>query len=836
MIVAYEKILYNGSDKMIKFAICLNRLLFMKIINSLFILFFSLLPLSLAAQAGSSLVIDEDSFRQEDEGFIIDRIGVDRSNRPCFRMILHLDRMTPEDISMLDVRIRSGNVVLMKKTLAVEKDGLVIEMTARPDIRFYIKHPTLGESNTVTISPEADKVYLMDGWAEQKLTVALFCARPGAEVWLDGAYRGTIDKDNLLNIPDVVAGKHTLKVQFGSDMAEQEIDVSSTSVSFNVRLQSAVDYQQFVIFKVTPADALVEFNGETLYVSDGMAQKLVPFGTYDYVIASEDYHTVTGNVTVNDVNNKKVINVDLKPAYGWITIDGSSAEDATVYIDNKLVGKAPLRREKLSSGTHKVSIVKPMYKSYEASVEITDADMTELRPILTADFASISLKAEDGVEIWVNEQKKGVGVWTGDLASGAYIVECRKENHRKVSQTITVTPDMEVTEFILKSPEPICGGLSIVSSPGEADIYLDGAKVGSSPLYLPKTIIGNHILKISKSGCVDWTGKVTISEGQVAEVNATLQSGAPVTFTSNAPDAQLYVDGALMGSANGTYDLPFGSHNVICKASGKKDFSKTINVTAAGGDRRVECRFGAARETITVNGVSFDMILVEGGTFTMGATQEQGSDTESDEKPVHQVTLSDYYIGETEVTQALWKAVMGTNTSNFKGDRNPVENVSWDDCQEFIRKLNKLTRRTFRLPTEAEWEYAARGGNQSKRYKYSGSDNINDVAWYSDNSGSKTHAVKTKSPNELGLYDMSGNVYEWCSDWYGSYQSSTQTNPQGPSSGSYRVLRGGSWYDDAGSCRVSYRNYYSPATRGYDSGLRLVLVPPIVTHWFHPLY
>ena len=301
---------------MIKFAVCLNRLLFMKIINSLFILFFSLLPLSLSAQAGSSLVIDEDSFRQKDEGFIIDRIGVDRSNRPCFRMILHLDRMTPEDISMLDVRIRSGNVVLMKKTLAVEKDGLVIEMTARPDIRFYIKHPTLGESNTVTISPEADKVYLMDGWAEQKLTVALFCARQGAEVWLDGAYRGTIDKDNLLNIPDVVAGKHTLKVQFGSDMAEQEIDVSSTSVSFNVRLQSAVNYQQFGVFKVTPADALVEFNGETLYVSDGMAQKLVPFGTYDYVIASEDYHTVTGNVTVNDVNNKKVIKVDLKPAYG----------------------------------------------------------------------------------------------------------------------------------------------------------------------------------------------------------------------------------------------------------------------------------------------------------------------------------------------------------------------------------------------------------------------------------------------------------------------------------------------------------------------------------------
>jgi len=169
--------------------------------------------------------------------------------------------------------------------------------------------------------------------------------------------------------------------------------------------------------------------------------------------------------------------------------------------------------------------------------------------------------------------------------------------------------------------------------------------------------------------------------------------------------------------------------------------------------------------------------------------------------------------------------VMGTNPSYFKGDSNPVEKVSWNDCQEFIRKLNSLTGRTFRLPTEAEWEYAARGGNQSKGYKYSGSNTLSSVAWYADNSSSQTHAVKTKSPNELGLYDMSGNVYEWCSDWYGSYQSSTQTNPQGPSSGSDRVLRGGSWEINARCCRVSLRNNYSPDVRYYDHGLRLVLVP-----------
>ena len=229
--------------------------------------------------------------------------------------------------------------------------------------------------------------------------------------------------------------------------------------------------------------------------------------------------------------------------------------------------------------------------------------------------------------------------------------------------------------------------------------------------------------------------------------------------------------------------------------------------------------------SLTVNGVSFEMVYVEGGSFDMGATSERGSDAYNDEKPVHRVTLSGYYIGKCEVTQELWEAVMGSNPSNFRGAQNPVESVSWNDCQNFIKKLNSLTGRTFRLPTEAEWEYAARGGNQSSHYKYSGSGNIDDVAWYYDNSGSSTHAVGTRTANELGIYDMSGNVWEWCSDWYGFYSAGAQTNPQGPSSDSCRVLRGGSWGNDARGCRVSNRNLSGPGNSNGHSGLRLVLVP-----------
>ena len=220
-----------------------------------------------------------------------------------------------------------------------------------------------------------------------------------------------------------------------------------------------------------------------------------------------------------------------------------------------------------------------------------------------------------------------------------------------------------------------------------------------------------------------------------------------------------------------------------------------------------------------------NMAYVQGSTFTMGATSEQGSDAEDDEKPAHSVTLSSYYIGKTEVTQELWQAVMGNNPSRFKGNRKPVECVSWDDCQTFISKLNSLTGKNYRLPTEAEWEFAARGGIKSQGYKYSGSNTLGDVAWYEENSGDTTHDVGTKSPNELGLYDMNGNVWEWCSDWYGDkyYSSSPSNHPTGPSSGAYRVLRGGSWYSIANLCRSSDRGGSTPVDRGDNMGLRLCL-------------
>lgn len=223
-----------------------------------------------------------------------------------------------------------------------------------------------------------------------------------------------------------------------------------------------------------------------------------------------------------------------------------------------------------------------------------------------------------------------------------------------------------------------------------------------------------------------------------------------------------------------------------------------------------------------------DMVTVPGGTFTMGCTPSEDPNCYRDESPVREVTLDDFMICRIEVTQALWKAVTGGCPAEFDGDDLPVENINWNDCQKFISRLNELTGRSFRMPTEAEWEYAARGGQLSQGYRYSGSDDVGLVAWYADNSDHQTHPVATRQPNELGLYDMSGNVMEWCSDIYGIYQETDTVNPQGATEGENRVFRGGSWPMMAMACRTRGRLALSPDYKANQLGLRLV--HPVITN------
>ena len=421
----------------------------------------------------------------------------------------------------------------------------------------------------------------------------------------------------------------------------------------------------------------------------------------------------------------------------------------------------------LEFGTYTYKVTAMNYHSSEGRFTLdSQSDIHEEKVVLRRNGSQVTFSVASDADIYVNGIKRGTRRWTGILKAGNYTVECRQANHRPSLQTISVEEDHDQT-IQLTAPEPITGVLSVTSRPLVANIRIDGKDYGTTPRNITDILIGHHTIVVSKDGYAPKTEEFDIKENETQRVNVTLEKSAVE--------------------------------------------STPINNTSAGD------------KTFTVGGVSFTMKAVTGGTFTMGATSEQGSDAFAKEKPAHRVTLGDYYIGETEVTQALWQAVMGSNPSYFKGSNLPVENVSWDDCQEFIRKLNSMTGQKFRLPTEAEWEYAARGGNKSKGYKYSGSNNIESVSWYTNNSSSSTHDVKTKQPNELGIYDMSGNVLEWCNDWYDRYSSGSQTNPTGPSSGSNRVCRDGGWSNNARSCRVSGRFSIAPDDRYFNLGLRLAL-------------
>ena len=446
---------------------------------------------------------------------------------------------------------------------------------------------------------------------------------------------------------------------------------------------------QYVLFRLTPANAFVELDGQAIETIGGTATKRMPFGTYNYRIQAPRHAPEVGTIVVNDPKNKHIVTVNLRPQ-----------------------------------------------------------------------FANVQFQVENNAEIWIDDKKQGTGNCTIELGYGTYVVECRLPGHRASQKEISITQESANAPITLAPPTPIYGSLDINSSPADAQVWLDGKQVGTTPLFLSECLVGEHEIKVTKQGFRDCIKNITIAEGQTETAMATLEEGYST-------------------------------------------------------DNRI----------FTVNGVSFEMVFVEGGTFQMGATSEQGSEAVDNEKPVHNVTLSDFCIGKTEVTQALWKAVMGKNPSGIKGGSLPVETVSWNDCRKFIKKLNAMTGENFRLPTEAEWEYAARGGKQSRGYKYSGSNDLGSVAWYKSNISNKTHPVATKQPNELGLYDMSGNVYEWCQDRYAEdyYSNSPQVNPIGPDSGDYRVLRGGSWVGVPWYCRVSLRFNDNPDYRCFYYGLRLLL-------------
>ena len=451
-------------------------------------------------------------------------------------------------------------------------------------------------------------------------------------------------------------------------------------------------------------------------------------------------------------------------------------KDAKVTIDGVLQASSSDGEYSamLAYGSHTYKVEAGGYISKSGSFTIGKGDMTPISVSLVSALATLSVSCPTpAVSLYVDKKSVGSLPWNGNLKEGMHLLEVRKDGYRSQQKTIQLAQQQKL-DVAFDALSAIQGNLSVNFKPFGSDVYVDGVKVGQSPRVFNGVLVGNHNVEIRKSGYTTSRQTVTISEGQTASISGSLTSSA--------------------SSSN--------SNTLSSSGSSLSGNALTIPVK---------------------NGINIEMVKVEAGSFDMGATPEM-ENPDASEKPVHRVTLTNNYnIGKYEVTQALWQAVMGNNPSYFKGEDLPVEQVSWNDCQDFISKLNAMTGKKFRLPSEAEWEYAARGGKKSRGYQYSGSNTLGDVAWNDGNSGSKTHAVGTKQPNELGIYDMTGNVWEWCQDWYGSYSSSPQTNPTGAVSGSGRVYHGGSWVSSARDCRSSYRGLSTPGARSFILGLRLVL-------------
>ena len=451
-------------------------------------------------------------------------------------------------------------------------------------------------------------------------------------------------------------------------------------------------------------------------------------------------------------------------------------KDAKVTIDGVLQASSSDGEYSamLAYGYHTYKVEAGGYISKSGSFTIGKGDMTPISVSLVSALATLSVNCPTpAVSLYVDKKSVGSLPWNGNLKEGMHLLEVRKDGYRSQQKTIQLAQQQKL-DVAFDALSAIQGNLSVNFKPFGSDVYVDGVKVGQSPRVFNGVLVGNHNVEIRKSGYTTSRQTVTISEGQTASISGSLTSSTSST-TANT-----------------------------LSSSGSSLSSNALTIPVK-------------------DGISIEMVKVEAGSFNMGATPEMENPNE-DEKPVHRVTLTNnYYIGKYEVTQALWKIVMGSNPSNFKGDDLPVEKVSWDDCQDFISKLNAMTGKRFRLPSEAEWEYAARGGKKSRGYQYSGSNTLGDVAWFWNNSDQSIHPVGTKLPNELGAFDMTGNVWEWCQDWFNRYSSSPQTNPTGAVSGSCRVYRGGSLCYPAGYCRCSCRFDGTPDFRNGDLGLRLVL-------------
>ncbi|MBQ1224372.1 MAG: PEGA domain-containing protein [Alistipes sp.] len=583
----------------------------MRIIKYLTVLLLcTIVPQLSVAQSAKSLEIDAASFAPVQsgvlEGVAIDKIPTDNSKRPCARIKLHINRMSREDIATLEVRTIGGNIEIMRKVVAGEGNGLIIELTAKENTRFYLHHDKYGDSNEVSLNLEGNKEYKLEAQLCQMQSIIVSSNVIGADIYVDDVFKGKTDDSFTLTVSDVMFGLHKLRAEYGVERSEMQIEVSTTKISFKIDVNNPLQRGQYVVFEVTPQDATIVIDGKA-YIPDneGVWNGLMSNGVHKYTVAAKDHHTESGEFIIN--GQKVVKNIKLKPKYGWIEVSGEGAlNEARVYIDGDLIGTTPIRSDKLASGTHKVKIVKNLYKIHLGEVEVKDNEIALYAPKLVADFAYVTITSGSGSEIYVNGEKKGVTTWSGNLATGNYIFEARKAGHRPTSISESISAEQPKRKFTLPTPTPILGTLNITSSPAKASIYIDGRAVGETP-YMVDILVGKHRVSIRKKGYADKWQEVVVKEGATENLHASLTPSlessektkpafqSPTTAASTRAvkvkyysDASVYVDGQYRGLARGLIYLTPQRNYYIVVNSGGTMRGKHIWVSSSTSEQEVD--------------------------------------------------------------------------------------------------------------------------------------------------------------------------------------------------------------------------------------------------------
>ena len=472
-----------------------------------------------------SIEIDAQSFAPVQQGALtgvaIDKIQPDHSKRPCARIKMRINRMSRADIDQLSVKIVGGNIALMRREVATEGNGLILEMTAKEQTRFYLHHDKYGDSNEVTLNLEGNKEYRLEAELRLQQTIIINAGVEGADVYLDGEYKGLTNSISEITIGDVSLGNHVVRVQQNSLQREMTIEVTPANISFRVELNTAQSRPQWLVLQVEPKDAMVLIDGNVCPAdAQGFVQRAFPNGTHTYTISAKDYHTESGTLVVAGEKIEK--RISLRPAYGWLSIpDSKILNGAKVYVDNTLLGTVPFKSDKLASGQHQVRIVQELYKSVEASITISDGETYTYTPTLVANYGTVTINAGGDFDIYANGKLLGQSPWSGKLTADSYIFEARKEGYEPSSVTHAVASGTAPQSIDIPAPKAILGYVTVVSSPAMATVMVDGKTIGRTPL-TEGVLVGKHKLSIVADGYDTYEKEIVVTKGGSEEINVAL--------------------------------------------------------------------------------------------------------------------------------------------------------------------------------------------------------------------------------------------------------------------------------------------------------------------------